>query len=89
MRPAAACGPAIAATPPKPSRMPKTFAGVIRSSAVTKWATISVKIGAVALRMDAAPAPTCTVAWTISAKGRMLLIRPITTKRPRTVGLDG
>ena len=62
VRPATACGPAIAATPPKPSRMPTIFAGVIFSSAVAKCATSSAKIGAVAFRIEAAPAPSRAVA---------------------------
>jgi hypothetical protein len=42
--------------------MPATFAGVIFSSAVAKCAMISAKIGAVAFRIEADPAPSLAVA---------------------------
>jgi hypothetical protein len=62
VRPESAPGPVMAATPPMPSTMPASLAGVIFSSAVTAWAMTSAKIGAVAFRIEAAPAPIRGVA---------------------------
>ena len=49
---------------------------VKRSLAVKKWATITVNIGVVALRIEARPLARCVCAQTMSAKGTTLLMRP-------------
>ncbi|MNT62349.1 hypothetical protein D3C72_2000620 [compost metagenome] len=53
--PVKAAGPIMVATPTKPIRTPVSLLPVIFSSAVRKCATMTVKRGVVALRIEASP----------------------------------
>ena len=60
--------------------MPTSFAAVSFSSRVAKWATSAVKIGVVALRIEARPLAMWVWPQKISVNGSALLRRPSTAK---------
>ena len=80
--PAAIAAPIITATPPKPSSTPTALAGVIRSSRVNRWATITPQIGVVALRIEARPLAIWVWLQANSEKGMALLSKASTIIAP-------
>ncbi len=67
-------------TPAKPMSTPTTRAGVMRSSSVKRWATMTVKNGVVALRIEASPPAIWVWPQAMRLKGTTLLRTPIAAK---------
>ena len=87
--PPKAAGPIMVATPAKPISTPASLLPVIFSSAVRKWATMTVKSGVVALRIEASPLAIWVWPQTIRQKGMMLLSRPMPKKARHTAHSRG
>ncbi|HLY55199.1 MAG TPA: hypothetical protein VKS60_06560 [Stellaceae bacterium] len=65
------------------------MAGVSFSLAVRKCAATTVKIGVVALRMEASPLAIRVSPYTIKVNGTTLFSRPISANRPHSRGEPG
>ena len=81
--------PIITATPPKPSSTPASLAGVMRSSRVKTWATITPQIGVVALRIEARPLAICVWLQANSVKGGVVDQPARASRRALRAAADG
>src|SRR5579885_2031285 len=89
LKPCAASGPKRTMMPTNPSAMPAILLDEKRSSAVEKCATIAVKIGIVAFKIDARPLEIRVSPHAISKNGIALFVKPRTANGTQSSARDG